>query len=1295
MPAFPSSDFITIGSGLNVAAFYPVDYRFVFANATDRLALSWYAAYEGLVTYQQDTQELYVLINKGPEGAPTIGQNSSWRLVGGGSGTNYAAEWAFTNTNNQSFAFTGDGLPSPENDPTLYLLRGQSYRFSNNNTLGTHPFQIQTDVSTVINGGTPYNLGVTNNRASGSQQLIFDVPMSAPDKLYYQCTSHPAMSGSLIIVGNPGSGGSGSGFPFEGDAIITGSLLVSGSNVDFSGATALTASIISASGGITGSLKGIADTASMTPFNGNRLISNKFMNPGVKNTNYGGNSIGEFIENVFFTNTKPVIDTSGFTIGEYLPSGSLVGTVTATDPEGQSMTFSTASTYTDDYFTISSAGQVTMRVKSTASMNTVNTGSLLKSPFPVVVTDAGGLTGSKTLYIRVTPNTAPIWSITNNGNALSPNYTGSFFESSSIGNNKYQFWYRDDEGDSITINTGSLSSTFNQYFSLNVQSNYIGLNQIAPVDYDQDPVITFALTASDEHYISGDDPNSRTILPIRIEITDDLDPTIGDMDTFSINENSSNEATVGTISNVSNPDGPLSEVSIPIFTLHSAYLDTNPSVNLTQSLINGGGNSLLNPSADPFYVPNANNRVIKRRSNVYLNSDIANRYVYRAFATDPWAPSPSASALMTINIDDDLAATVSLNDPWYILESARTGEYLTDQVDGYPNASSQYARASAAGSVSQRYTINSTNDYVAATTLTGSSTYLELAKNISGSGLTPGTVLDVKITASENSFFTTKQFFDKSVEIKQMQVPVLTPTDIPSNSSTNGARPSNNLVSIDILDPQPYPINHSTWTFTPNSGDDLIAVKNGSTDDYYIQANSNLPVGTYGYTASIFNDRGFAAGSVQDTFNIVAAPTGSLNIPALNIIESATSGATVKTNNNGRTGGASTLGVSYASGNYNNPQVASFTSSNAFVAVSNAGVVSITGNMSPTYPFQSPPITSNITWQDQYGNIGGPETISLIIRENLAPTFSITNLVSETDDAQSGDNIINVSNIQDVEQDLNYTVSLSGTNAALFNVATPTITTNDGSTFLTAVNNIPAGTYSINVIVTDNFGSSRTTAHSITIAQSATYGPMYIYATSYPGTGYTTPTSYNDSMKYTNSPGNPGDATLDVNAFPMTALVNNGIDQNAGLDTISLFSSNYMKQVATAIQPDNTNPSAAEALEDKDSGTISMTNSLGTANRILVLIPSGSSITGIPTGGMVNSTNPSGASNKYVLYQQQGSSWVALISRINKVDFGTDTTKNKGYRYWFVIGTGTGDLSLTNGSDLILRLIPENGTAPT
>ena len=67
---------------------------------------------------------------------------------------------------------------------------------------------------------------------------------------------------SFIASGS--GGGSGAGFPFEGDAVITGSLLVSGSGLTVSGSSDFSGSInaISITGSLTGSLEGIAATAS-------------------------------------------------------------------------------------------------------------------------------------------------------------------------------------------------------------------------------------------------------------------------------------------------------------------------------------------------------------------------------------------------------------------------------------------------------------------------------------------------------------------------------------------------------------------------------------------------------------------------------------------------------------------------------------------------------------------------------------------------------------------------------------------------------------------------------------------------------------------------------------------------------------------------------------------------------------------------------------------------------------------------------------------------------------------------
>ena len=38
-------------------------------------------------------------------------------------------------------------------------------------------------------------------------------------------------------------------------------------------------------------------------------------------------SLSQFVEKIFFPNTVPSITTNGFTIGEFVASGSLVGTV--------------------------------------------------------------------------------------------------------------------------------------------------------------------------------------------------------------------------------------------------------------------------------------------------------------------------------------------------------------------------------------------------------------------------------------------------------------------------------------------------------------------------------------------------------------------------------------------------------------------------------------------------------------------------------------------------------------------------------------------------------------------------------------------------------------------------------------------------------------------------------------------------------------------------------------------------------------------------------------------------------
>ena len=141
-------------------------------NVTDSAGLSEYLNLDG--RYQE------IIIGKDIN---TNGNTIQYKFTLGANGT---SDFTFSDAGNIWF-------PTTENDPVLYLRRGEQYVFTNNSG-GSHPFEIR-----VGNAGPAYNTGVTNNGAS-SGDIIFKVPMSAPATLYYQCTSHGSMGNTINIV---------------------------------------------------------------------------------------------------------------------------------------------------------------------------------------------------------------------------------------------------------------------------------------------------------------------------------------------------------------------------------------------------------------------------------------------------------------------------------------------------------------------------------------------------------------------------------------------------------------------------------------------------------------------------------------------------------------------------------------------------------------------------------------------------------------------------------------------------------------------------------------------------------------------------------------------------------------------------------------------------------------------------------------------------------------------------------------------------------------------------------------
>ena len=108
------------------------------------------------------------------------------------------SQFVVTANGSSAYRFDGAGFPSGTSgdNPTIYLKKGQTYYFRN--TSGGHPFRIQSTTGT---SGTVYNTGVTDNNASGPNGVVvFHVPMDAPATLYYQCSSHGSMVGTITIV---------------------------------------------------------------------------------------------------------------------------------------------------------------------------------------------------------------------------------------------------------------------------------------------------------------------------------------------------------------------------------------------------------------------------------------------------------------------------------------------------------------------------------------------------------------------------------------------------------------------------------------------------------------------------------------------------------------------------------------------------------------------------------------------------------------------------------------------------------------------------------------------------------------------------------------------------------------------------------------------------------------------------------------------------------------------------------------------------------------------------------------
>lgn len=606
---------------------------------------------------------------------------------------------------------------------------------------------------------------------------------------------------------------------------------------------------INTDGVVSGSL------SSSIAYDGNRTVSNTDLPSGVYNNNFGtSGSIIDFVEAVFFPNTAPTINSTQFTIAEFLASGSTVGSISATDAEGQSMTFTTQSAYTDDKVKVSTGGVITLTETATSSSyNTALSGSIHAHELEITATDTFGGATNKTIHIIVTPNEAPKFREGSVGGNVITNVTASLNENSSNSTLVKRVFFTDAESDTITINSSSISPAGgSSHFTITKSSTYVDITQnTGSLDYETYPSYTFSLTASDEHKIAGQDADAFVTLPVSISVADNAHPTINNQTLSAISENSSNGATVGSISAT---DVDSDTITFSDFTLYKLELDNSNVVSGSY----GGTSQASDPHENPFQMTSAG--VVTRKNGVHINSDIINEYQYTVIVKDNFNTA-SNEGIITIPISDDTPASISTNGTFRIVESAVSGALIRTNANGFSGTQADLS-SNQSGTFS-----NSSNPAIAVNSSNGN---LSLAVDLSGSATQSGDTIVSNVTFTNTFGTTTVQ--SVTANVVGNSAPTISFTNQSSNFETDLALDGVTMVSMSVSDTE-SDVPFSASLSGVSAGSLKLVYTNANSSSIQLQANGNLSAATYTYNIKIddaygetttYSDRSFAVAESPD-----------------------------------------------------------------------------------------------------------------------------------------------------------------------------------------------------------------------------------------------------------------------------------------------------------------------------------------------------------------------------------------------------------------------------------------------
>lgn len=702
------------------------------------------------------------------------------------------------------------------------------------------------------------------------------------------------------------------------------------------------------------------------------------------------------------------------------------------------------------------------------------------------------------------------------------------------------------------------------------------------------------------------------------------------------------------------------------FNTNLATTNTNlVSVSLTDTVDNspytltlsGAGASSL--TAVPI---NAQSSSWEIRANSNLP---AGTYTYNVVVGDNTNSTRTYSG-RTITIAQAGVGSLSTNGTFYIIESATSQSIIRTNSNGYSGGQATISVSYSPNYGTQSATsFTSSNSYIA---INQATKVLSLAQNISGSGIVSGSTQTSNITWNDQ--YGNVGSGSISVFVTKNNAPTVSATLL-SNNNTNQARNSTQIVRLTVSDTESdtIPTSKLNW-INYNS---TYFTHSVSTPYLYLYANGvNVPAGTYPFTASLEDVHGFNTTTHTSSVSIAQASTGSLGgDTTMYIIESAVSGAVFRDATGFGGGNAAQLSVSY-SPSYGSPIVQSYTSSNQAIVVANNGNVTLAIDLSGSATQSGATITSNITFTDQYGNIGSGSVTANVFANN-APTITFVSQSSyNTDNAISGSTAGTLT-VTDTEGNSPFNVTLSGTDGGKFLISGST------SPFLIRpTGSLSSGSYSINLSVTDTYGKTTNLNNESIKVDSVSgvgIGKIYIYYSSL-GNDISLTNSYNSVM---------GASTVSGDTPPevLTLTVSTGspyyvLSGSMGQSSYSLSGGKSLTLAATISGSDFANAISQSAG--------AMTWNSSTSVQTVIVFPSGSTMVNTPIS-MTDSTGGS-TSGEYVLVEYADGTSAPFGPTPSNIQLLNIDGSHLGFDKWFVIGAKTQNIA----NNMRLKVISSSGS---